>query len=234
MLSIAIVDDDPMVMEINRQYAAKISGTRVIACFRNGREAWEFLRNNRVDLILMDLYMPEMTGLELLRKLRSAGHPADVIMVTADNSLRDIKEALNLGITDYLIKPFEFSRFRQAVEKCITKKALTDRERSGSDTLSQQELDLILRGDAGEMPAANNISDKGIQATTLDKLIQCLAGSPDADMDCETLAASSGLSKVTVRRYMNYLIENDQAESVIDYNTGGRPAIRYRIRSGSR
>lgn len=218
-------------MEINRKYAERVQGVRVIGTFSNGQDAWDFLRRNQADLVLLDLYMPEMTGLELLRKLRGSGSQTDVIMVTADNSVKDIKESMSLGITDYLIKPFEFSRFKKALEKCITRQTLTRKEKSGPDTLSQDEIDLIINGDHGDKTGNQPCHDKGIQDTTLDKLLRCLAEIPGTDMDCESLAAASGLSKVTVRRYMNYLIENDQAESIIDYNTGGRPAIRYRIRS---
>lgn len=228
MLNIIIVEDDPMVMEINRQYANRIKGVKVLACLRDGRDALNYLGANKADLILMDLYMPEMTGLELLRKLRTAGDQTDVIMVTADNALKDIKEAMSLGILDYLIKPFEFARFKQAVERCLAKHVLTGKEKDGTETLTQEDIDLILQGDTGEPSRDEVIYDKGIQSSTLDKLISCLEESPGEDADCEYLASASGLSKVTVRRYMNYLIENDKAESVIDYKTGGRPAIRYR------
>ena len=166
-----------------------------------------------------------MTGVELLRELRSRGNSSDVIMVTADNSVKSIREAMSLGITDYLIKPFEFERFRNAVEKCIAKRSLTSGNYSKEASLSQEEIDRLIQG---KKPTA---LDKGIQASTLEALIQCLSYAKEDSMDCEELAKASRLSKVTVRRYMNYLIENDQAESITDYCTGGRPAIRYRLKS---
>ena len=172
-----------------------------------------------------------MTGVELLRELRSRGNSSDVIMVTADNSVKSIREAMSLGITDYLIKPFEFERFRNAVEKCIAKRSLTSGNYSKEASLSQEEIDRLIQGDASHKTKKPTALDKGIQASTLEALIQCLAYAKEDSMDCEELAKASRLSKVTVRRYMNYLIENDQAESITDYCTGGRPAIRYRLKS---
>ena len=125
MLLVVIVEDDPMVMEINRQYMERIPEVRVVACCRNGNEALRFLSNHTVDILIVDMFMPQMTGIDLLRELRSRGNASDVIMVTADNSVKSIKEAMSLGITDYLIKPFEFERFRTAVQKCIAKRDLT-------------------------------------------------------------------------------------------------------------
>lgn len=233
MILAVIVEDDPMVMEINHQYMKKIPEVRVVACCRNGSAALEYLTSHKVDLILMDMYMPEMTGLEVLRKLRTAGNHADVIMVTADNSAKDITDAMSLGIIDYLIKPFEFERFRTAIQKCVARKALSGASK-GSETLSQEDIDKLLHStDNPSYNKTSTIFDKGIQANKLEVLIQCLSHAPDDSMLCETLAAASGLSKVTVRRYMNYLIENDQVESITDYRTGGRPAVRYRIKTKS-
>ena len=231
MLLVVIVEDDPMVMEINRQYMERIPGVRVVACCRNGNEALRFLSNHSVDLLIVDMFMPQMTGIDLLRELRSRGNESDVIMVTADNSVKSIKEAMSLGITDYLIKPFEFERFRAAVQKCVAKRELTSEGNSSETSLCQEEIDRLMQGDVLIKPKAPTVLDKGIQASTLEALIQCLSFAKEDSMDCEELAKASGLSKVTVRRYMNYLIENDQAESITDYQTGGRPAIRYRIKS---
>ncbi len=231
MLLAVIVDDDPMVMEINRQYMERIPDVRVVACCRSGSEALRFLNEYHADIILIDMFMPQMTGAELLRELRSRGNSSDVIMVTADNSLKSIKEAMSLGITDYLVKPFEFERFKTAVEKCIARRALTAGNYNSESLLSQEDIDRLMQGDMTHKAKAPTVLDKGIQASTLEVLIQCLSYAKDDSMDCEELAKASGLSKVTVRRYMNYLIENDQAESITDYGTGGRPAIRYRIKS---
>lgn len=171
MILAVIVEDDPMVMEINRQYMNKIPDVKVVACCRSGGDAIEYLSSHKVDLILMDMFMPEMTGIEVLRKLRTGGNPADVIMVTADNSVKDIKDAMSLGIIDYLIKPFEFERFRTAVEKCVARSTMT-RSGGDSETLSQEEIDKLLHGVATSTAARTLTNfDKGIQASTLEVLI---------------------------------------------------------------
>lgn len=220
-----IIEDDPMVSFIHSQYLGRIDDILIIAKFANAAEAWDYLKKYSVDLIILDVYMPEMTGLELLHKLRTEGIQTDVIMVTADSALPDIKVAMNLGVLDYLVKPFEYERLCSAIEKFRIKHQTDFPE----NNLSQDEIDRLLNGTAVTEERRGNASEKGIQKSTLDTLLECLGRNNEEAVSCDTLSEQSSLSKVTVRRYMNYLIENDKAESVIDYQTGGRPRIRYRI-----
>lgn len=223
MAKVIIIEDDPMVAAINKQYLERTAEMNVVATFHNGKDAWDFMQQKKIDLIILDLYMPEMTGLEFLSLIRQNKLGADVIMVTAANNLESIQEAMNLGILDYLVKPFEYERFHLAIEKYLMKHKLMD----SNLTFSQKDIDSLVALQQTK-PSAPREFQKGIQEATLRTLLDSLKKASPAPMTSEELAQTTKLSKVTVRRYMNYLIENNQAASEIDYKTGGRPSVLYR------
>ncbi len=228
MIKAIIVEDDPMVSFINTNYLGKLPGVINAGVFANAADALAFLEKKKIDLIILDMYLPDMSGLDLLRKLRSRGDDTEVIMVTAANSLTVINSALSLGVLDYLVKPFEFDRFAQAISKYLAK----HEKDAQTETLSQEEIDRLL-GAAEAGPSLEPVQkpqEKGIQSATLEGLLEHIPGAGEEPVSCELLSEKAGLSKVTIRRYMNYLIENDRAESIVDYQTGGRPRITYRLK----
>ncbi len=121
MYQVLIVEDDPMVTMINEQYIGRNKLFHVAGKCKDGRNALEFLENRKVDLVIMDVYMPYMDGFETLRQIRKKQVSVDIIMVTAANDRESLEEALHLGIIDYLVKPFTFERFQIALEKYIAK-----------------------------------------------------------------------------------------------------------------
>lgn len=232
MIKTLIVEDDPMVAKINRLYLQQIPGIQITGICTDGNSALESVRKEEPDLIVLDQYMPGLTGLELLQILRQEHFGCDVIMITAANSRDQIMKAINLGVIDYLVKPFEFERFRQAVEKHIRKQQLLENK----SELSQEEVDRLVQGNPLRPSSMNKTAgiptnmEKGIQAETLHILLDQLAKRPEELFNCDQLSQLCSLSKVTVRRYMNYLIEIDKVESVVDYRTGGRPRLLYRLK----
>ena len=227
MIDVLIVEDDPMVSGIHRQYLERFRDLRVTGVCRGGREALERLRAREPDLIILDVYMPVMDGMELLRQIRKLNIRSDVIMVTAANDVEKVDEALKLGIVDYLIKPFEYQRFREAIERFLKKADIL----GTAQTLSQVELDRLVN--AGTEPMPDIGPRKGIQERTLERVRADLAEGAEDSFTCDTLSARVGLSKVTVRRYLNYLIEPGEITSTIDYETGGRPSVRYHLKTQS-
>ena len=108
-----IVEDDPMVAQINQQYLRQIGQFAIDGVFTNGQEALEYLRTTPADLVILDEYMPIISGIELLRKMAAENIKSAVIMVTAATEVQVVNEALRLGIVDYLIKPFSFQRLSE-------------------------------------------------------------------------------------------------------------------------
>ena len=116
MRDVLVVDDDFMVAEIHRRFVEQVDGFRAIGVARTGSEALTAARELRPQLILLDVYLPDMTGLEVLQQLRSGGDGVGVIMITAARELDTVTGALDGGAADYLIKPFEFDQLRTKLE----------------------------------------------------------------------------------------------------------------------
>ncbi len=224
MIKTVIVVDDLMVASINQQFAMKTPGINVIATFHNGKDALAFLNKTKVDLLLLDFYMPEITGLELLAKLRNEGNDVDVIMITAANDAVHINEALHLGIVDYLVKPFKYERFSEAMDKYMLRKTVMKKGMK----FTQKDIDQLIHLQKPSKQSKEMDLQKGLQRQTLDKIRNSLSNHENEYLTSEQIASETELSKVTVRRYMNYLIEQNEITSVVDYSTGGRPSILYK------
>ena len=137
---VLIVEDDPMVAMINEQYICKNKDFSVLATCRNGQEALDFLQANPVDLIVLDVFMPVMTGVETLKKIRELKINSEVIMVTAANDAATLEETMHLGVIDYLIKPFAYERFQVALEKFASKNIAL----KANTVLDQRSVDNII------------------------------------------------------------------------------------------
>lgn len=218
MYSVAIVEDDPLITELNRRYVEKDGRFGPIQCFAAPRAALDWLRRHPADLVILDFYMPQMNGLEFLRAVRAAGLEADVIMITAANDAATVEALTRLGVVDYLVKPFAYERFCQALDGFCRR-----RQAMHAGSLDQQALDSLLHA----APAA--ALPKGLQPATLAHILACLRAAA-RPLTGEEIAAAAGLSAVTVRRYMAYLVEQDQAAGEMDYGTGGRPRAVYRLK----
>lgn len=222
MYKVLIAEDDPMVAMINEQYIERNKSFTVVAKCRDGEEALEFLENNEADLFILDVYMPHMDGFETLRQIRSRKLCTEVIMVTAANDRASLGEALHLGIVDYLVKPFTFDRFQMALEKFIAQSnAMAELE-----TLSQKNIDFIVENTRKK---SEDIFPKGIQEKTLHLIMDEMKKNGDKWLTGEQIAERVGLTGVTVRRYMNYLATAGMAVGEINYETGGRPCMIYKL-----
>lgn len=222
MYSVLIVEDDPMVAMVNEKYITKNPQFKVVEKKRNGQEALYFLENHSVDLIILDVYMPIMDGFETLKQIREKNIPVDIIMVTAANDTQTFENTMHLGIIDYLVKPFAYERLQIALEKFAAKKSALQ----NTVTLDQQNIDSIISHSA---KITQKEYPKGIQPKTLELITEFF------DMNSgwitgDTLSEKIGLSSVTIRHYMNFLVGQNLIEESINYETGGRPSMLYKKR----
>ena len=221
MYKVLVVEDDPMVRMINEQYVRMNKDFCIASSVKNGQEALDYIKENKVDLVILDVFMPFMNGVEFLKKLREQKLKTEVIMVTAANDTATLEETMHLGVIDYLVKPFALERFQVALEKFTAKMNAIN----GSDVLDQNLIDSII---SNSPQKKSKEYPKGIQEKTLERIKTCFENKNDWH-SVELIAEKLGISIVTVRHYVNYLVKEGFLQESINYETGGRPSSLYKM-----
>jgi response regulator of citrate/malate metabolism len=198
-------------------YVGRVPGFEVAGVVRTGGEALRFLRHTRVDLILLDLHLPDMHGLEVCRAVRAGGLLCDVIAVTSARDLAMVRSAVSLGVSQYLLKPFTYAALLEKLTRYARFK-----EESG-EIVGQRDVDRVLATLKGSTPLP-----KGMAQDTLDTVAAQLRGRP-AGMSAQAVGEATGVSRVTARRYLEYLVELGVAIRLPQYGGVGRPELLYRI-----
>lgn len=222
VIQILLIEDDPMVQEVNRSFIERVPGFKVCAVASNGRVGLDKTKTLRPDLILLDTFMPEQNGIETLQSIRNEGLNVDVIIVTAAQDKETIVKMKRLGAFDYIIKPFKFERLKRAL---IQYKAYRV-ELSGEGLVEQDELDQLHVLPAFASPKSLEELPKGLNQQTLQQIIQFLA-KQSSPLSAEETAEGIGIARVTARRYLDYLQKNDQVKLIVEYGSIGRPINRY-------
>lgn len=221
-----IVDDDPMVAEFNKRYVDLVSGFNVESVVHSADAALVLLEKIHIDLILLDVFMPGMNGLELLTTLRQTGKGIDVIVITAACDSNNIKKALRFGAVDYIIKPFEFERLDAALLAYQELSSLMEEQ----DRLNQVELDQCIL--YKEQPTASQLP-KGIDRHTLAITWLKIKELEQNLFSTEEMAKYIGISRVSMRKYLEFLRQIGTLNLELIYGTVGRPVYKYRyIHSG--
>ena len=222
MYTVLIVEDDPMVAMINEQFVSRHKDFKVIEKCTDGESALQYLEENKVDLVIMDVYMPIMDGFETLRQIRKKQIEVDVIMVTAANEAESLKQGLHLGVVDYLVKPFTFERFKIALDKFLAQaEALKDLGK-----VNQKNIDFLIDN---TRKTVDDLHPKGIQEKTMRMILDHLRENTNKWLTGDEIAEKVGLTGVTVRRYMTHLTETGLVMGDMNYETGGRPCMLYKI-----
>ncbi|GAA3038358.1 response regulator [Streptosporangium longisporum] len=222
MISVLVVEDEEITAEANRVFVERVPGFRVEGVARSGGEALRFLRRRPVDLVLLDLYLPDMHGLEVCRALRAAGVMSDVIAVTSARDLSVIRSAVSVGVAQYLLKPFTFASLNER----LTRYAEFRSSVAGvGEASGQDEVDRALA--ALRNPAQGPLP-KGMTQVTLDAVLAELRANPGG-LSAQAAGAAIGVSRVTARRYLEHLTESGIARRVPRYGGIGRPELLYRI-----
>ncbi|MDF2648739.1 MAG: chemotaxis protein CheY [Paenibacillus sp.] len=228
MYRVVLIEDDPMVLEVNRQFIERVPGFEIVGTSSNGIEGIEKVRDLKPDLVILDIYMPGQNGTEVLQQIRNEQLHTDAIVITAANDIPTIQRMLHQGAVDYIMKPFKFERVREALENYRMMKRRLGKE----STLSQVELDQLLHGTVGEpIPGTHAVSmqmdlPKGLQALTM-KQVMLFLMQQHKSLSAEEVAEGVGLARVTARRYLEFLEKNKQVKLDLEYGGIGRPINRY-------
>lgn len=225
MYRVIIIEDDPMVAAINRQYIENTPGFQVQEVFKSGCDAIEYLKTNDTQLVILDYYTPLMNGAEFIDQLHQMGKAPSIIMVTSANDTQIVRGLMSRGVFDYLVKPFEYQRFQAALNKFSQAQALLGNTKM---CLDQDDIDRLWAPAEPSTPATGTLA-KGLNDATMGLIRSFLKENPTAMYTSEQIAEQIHLSRITIRRYMNYLVETHEIASTIDYQTGGRPSIKYRF-----
>lgn len=220
MIRTFVIDDDFMSASIHRSYVERIAGFEVVGVAHTGAEALRGVTRVRPDLVLLDIYLPDMSGLEVIRRLRLEDEPVDVIAVTAAKDVKTLRAAMQGGVVHYIVKPFLFETFRDRLERYA---ALTQRlERIGEASQGDvDELFSLLRVEGRtRLP-------KGISAPTL-RLVVAAARELSVEVSSVDVAERAGISRGTARRYLEYLESLGSVELTLRYGATGRPEHLYR------
>ncbi|SDH68743.1 two-component system, CitB family, response regulator MalR/two-component system, CitB family, response regulator DctR [Alteribacillus persepolensis] len=213
-----IVEDDPMVSSINEEYLTSVAGFIHAGTVTNGRDALNKIKLKNIDLLLLDIFMSKMDGLELLREIRRTSEKVDVIMITAADSPETIEELMRLGVVDCILKPFDFERFEKALSHYKKRASVFRRATS----INQQAIDQLNNHEKKK----KEVLPKGIDAITLEKVRYQLKTNKTS-CTIQELASQTRVSKITMRKYLEYLSENHEIKLDLDYSTKGRPSKLY-------
>ena len=215
-----VVDDDPIAVSVHRSFAERIDGFEVVGEATTGGRALQLVDELRPDLVLLDIYLPDMSGLEVMRRLRTdAAEPVDVIAITGAKDVDSLRTAMHNGVVHYLVKPFSFATFRERLETYATLRTRLER----IDQADQGEIDrlysLLRVRAAGALP-------KGISAPTLALVVDAVREG-GGELSAAEVAEATGIGKGTARRYLEFLSETGTLELKLRYGTAGRPEHRY-------
>lgn len=229
-IQVMIIEDDEIAIKIYEKFTHKIEGFQVIATTSTGKQALELINVFAPDLILLDVFLPDMKGTDLLWEIRKQLRGVDVILITAANDVDTVSEAIRGGAFSYLMKPIMIDKFLNTLEKYketrLTLLNLT--------TVEQDDVNSFFRINSRESREEQVVETekgvslpKGIDKHTLKKVRQSMKETKRS-VNAEEVAKILGASHSTVRRYLEYLVANDEIEVEILYGTIGRPERRYR------
>jgi response regulator of citrate/malate metabolism len=220
-ISVLVVEDDHVAADAHRMYVERLPGFTVAAVAHSGRAALRLLNQRPVDLILLDLNLPDGHGLQLVRSMRAAGHTADVVAVTSARDLTVVRQAVSLGVVQYLLKPFTFPTLRDRLERWarFRTELLAGGEASGQDQVDRA-LAALRTPEAAALP-------KGLSAPTLHNITSAVRDAPDG-VSANVAAQVVGVSRITARRYLEHLVDTGRAVRAPQYGHVGRPELFYR------
>ncbi|MCX4578004.1 response regulator [Streptomyces sp. NBC_01571] len=220
MIEVLVVDDDTRVARVNAAYVAKVPGFRVAGEAHSATEAMSLMATlPRLDLVLLDHYLPDETGLTVVQEMRRRGHQTDVIMVTAARDISTVQAAMRQGALQYLVKPFAFAGLRAKLEAYAALRRTLD----GGGEAEQAQVDRIF---GALSTAAEPDLPKGHSPTTAELVRRALVNA-EGPLSAQEIAEETGLSRQTAQRYLKLLERTGRARLTLRYGDAGRPEHRY-------
>ncbi|MED4689554.1 response regulator [Peribacillus frigoritolerans] len=227
-ITVVIVEDDENAVNIYKQFTNQLDQFTVIATASTGKQALNILQAAQPDLILLDIFLPDMNGIDLLREIRREYRGIDVILITAANDTETVSEAIRGGAFGYLIKPIIIDKLLATLNQYD----MTRRQLHNSNLVNQDKVDTLFRT-ISNSNTANDVQiislPKGIDKHTL-KMVRSKIQNVNGSLNADELGQLVGISYSTMRRYLEYLVSCNEMEVEVLYGSVGRPERKYKIK----
>lgn len=224
MIKVLVVDDDFLVARIHRGFVERTPGFEVVSAVHSGGDALDAVASLEPDLVLLDVHLPDIFGLDLLAQMREINPDLDVIVISAAREAETVRRALRGGIVHYLIKPFTYEDLQQRLMHYQDAYRQLDVVTGATD---QAEVDRVFG--IASAPGAGKRLPKGFSAETL-RLVEEALGAAGHDVSAMEVGEIVGIARVSARRYLEHLVSAGTAEVRLQYGEVGRPQRRYRRR----
>jgi response regulator of citrate/malate metabolism len=219
-LRVLVVEDEPIAAEAHTAYVSRVPGFLPVATVGTSQAALKALQDKQIDVVLLDMNLPDRHGLDVVRAMRAAGHRADVIAVTSARDLEVVRAAVSLGIVQYVLKPFVFATLR---ERLLAYRAYRDQHAAGQEISTQAEVDEVF---AGARSGGDTHLPKGMGEELLTRVSRTIREA-DGGRSASELGEILGVSRVTARRYAEHLCETKVVVRRSRYAGAGRPEVEY-------
>ncbi|MEI4770510.1 response regulator [Psychrobacillus sp. FJAT-51614] len=220
MIKVVIAEDDFRIAQVQEQFLQKITGVKLVGKALNAKETMDLLSENEVDLLLLDIYLPDELGTDLLSKIRESYPIIDIIMVTAATERTMLEKAVRYGVFNYLLKPVTMKKFVETIEDYKRKKELL----SISDEIDQTMIDRFF-GITNQSTIMHKDLPTGIDHHTLEKVKEVVEELKGVSID--EMSEKMGASRTTARRYLEYLVSVNVCTAKHEYGIVGRPQRKY-------
>ncbi|WP_172369537.1 response regulator [Sporosarcina jiandibaonis] len=224
-IEILIIEDDKRIADIHRRFIEKIDGFTVIGSAHTGEEAKDWVSALMPDLVLLDVYLPDVLGTELMTFIHDNSPETDIIFITAAAEIDIVKQAFRRGVVDYILKPLTFDRFKDSLLSYKDKRETL----LGEGVMQEDSIKLLWNQTSSETSKPKDSSPKGIDPITKEKVINHIKDI-EGGITAEALGLEIGVSRSTARRYLEYLVSEKRAFTELLYGSVGRPERRYLIK----
>jgi response regulator of citrate/malate metabolism len=221
VLRVLVVEDEPIAAEAHTSYVSRVPGFAVAATVGTSQAALKALQERQIDVVLLDMNLPDRHGLDVVRAMRASGYRADVIAVTSARDLEVVRSAVSLGIVQYVLKPFVFATLR---DRLLAYRAYRDQVSSGAEVGTQAEVDEVF---AVARLSTEAHLPKGMSEDLLGRVSRALREAGTGGLSARELGEQLGVSRVTARRYAEHLSDSRLVSRRSRYAGAGRPEVEY-------
>lgn len=222
-INVLVVEDDPMVAEIHQNFINSVENFRVAGIVNSGLKALEFIDRRSVRLVILDIFLPALDGISTLEKIRERGGNIDVIVVSASRDVSTVAKAIQAGAFDYIVKPFVFERIRSSL---LSFRQMMDHLKGSNQEIDQQAIDTLFQ--VRNRKHFDTKLPKGLNPHVFERL-EAMLSEPNASLSSAEAAEALDISRITARRYLEYLVSTGKAVMEQEYHEVGRPVNKYSL-----